>query len=80
MIFAVGKSAALVLDFSRPGGSKTAAPDASVDRSVAAGAAAFSAFADESVVVEALDDLLHAPTESAAHKKALGKTSDKAPR
>src|SRR6187549_1659055 len=80
MIFAVGKSAALVVDFSRPGGNSTAAPVASVERSVAAGAAAFSAFADDSVAVDALEDLLHALLTSAAHKKAPGKTSDKAPR
>src|SRR4051812_47389119 len=70
MIFAVGKSAALVVDFSTPGGSNTVAPVASVERSVAAGAAAFSAFADDSVPVDALEDLLHALLVSAAHKKA----------
>src|SRR4051794_36213778 len=80
MILAVGKSAALVVDFTIPGGSSTAAPVASVERSVGAGVAAFSTFADESVDVEALDDLLHALLESAAHKKAPGRTSDKAPR
>src|SRR3954467_4048593 len=80
MILAVGKSAAFVVDFSSPGGNKTAAPVASVERSVAAGAAAFSTFADESVDVEALEDLLHALLTSAAHKKAPGSTSDKAPR
>jgi hypothetical protein len=78
MILAVGKSAAFVVDFSMPGGSSTAAPLASVERSVAAGAVAF--FADDSVDVEALEDLLHALLASAAHKKALGITSDKAPR
>jgi hypothetical protein len=80
MILAVGKSAAFVVDFSRPGGSKTAAPLASVERSVAAGAAVFSTFAGESVDVDALEDLLHALETSAAHKKAPGRTSDKAPR
>jgi hypothetical protein len=80
MILAVGKSEAFVVDFSRPGGNKTVAPVASVERSVAAGVAAFSTFADESVDVEALEDLLHALLTSATHKKAPGKTSDKAPR
>src|SRR6187551_3241450 len=80
MILAVGKSAAFVVDFSKPGGSSTVAPLASVERSVAAGAATFWAFADESVAVEALEDLLHALLDSATHKKALGRTSDKAPR
>jgi hypothetical protein len=80
MILAVGKSAAFVVDFSKPGGSSTVAPLASVERSVAAGATAFCVVADESVDVEALEDLLHALLDSATHKKALGKTSDKAPR
>jgi len=79
MIFAVGNSEALLVDFSRPGGNKTAAPLASVERSVTAGAAAFSTFA-ESVEGEALEDLLQALPASSEHKKALGKTSDKAPR
>jgi hypothetical protein len=55
------------------------APAASVERSVATGAAAFSTFADE-LVVEALEDLLHALLISATHKQALGRTRDKAPR
>src|SRR6478609_9745119 len=80
MIFAVGKSEALLVDFSRPGGNKTAAPVASVERSVAAGAAAFSTFAEESVDVEALEDLLQALLASSDNKKAPGKASDKAPR
>src|SRR3954470_25013034 len=80
MILAVGKSAAFVADFSSPGGSKTAAPLASVERSVAAGAAPFSALAEDSLAVEALEDLLQGLLASSAHKKALGKASDKAPR
>jgi hypothetical protein len=80
MILAVAKSEALLVDFSIPGGSNTAAPVASVERSVAAGVAAFSTFAFDSLDVEAFEDLLQALPTSAAHKKAPGKTSDKAPR
>jgi hypothetical protein len=69
-----------MVDFSRPGGSNTVAPAASVERSVAAGAAAFSTFAAELLVVEALDDLLHALLKSAMHKQAPGRTKGHAPR
>jgi hypothetical protein len=80
MIFAVGKSDALTVDFSSPGGVNTAAPLASVERSVLAGAAAVSAFVAAGSFDVAALDLLQALLANAAHDKKLAKTSENAPR
>jgi len=80
MIFAVGKSAAFVVDFVNPGGVKTVAPLASVERSVAAGAAAVPVFiAAGSVEVAALD-LLQPLVAIARHAKTAARAAASAPR
>src|SRR3954468_4784799 len=81
MIFAVGKSAAFVVDFSSPGGVRTAAPLASVERSVAAGAAAaFSVLAAAGSPEAAALDLLQPLIDTAAHSRAPDTASVSAPR
>src|SRR4051812_48865109 len=80
MILAVGKSAALAVDFSKPGGSNTPAPVASVERSVGAAAAVFSAGLAAGSPVAAELDLLHPLIETAAHRRAPDATSESAPR
>jgi hypothetical protein len=79
MILAVGKSAALVVDFSRPGGVRTVAPVASVERSVVAGAA-FSDLAAAGSPESAALDFLHPLLVSAAHSKEPHKTIENATR
>jgi hypothetical protein len=78
MIFALGKSEAFVVDFVNPGGVKTVAPLASVERSVAAGVAAVFGAAG-SVEVAALD-LLQPPVAIATHAKAADRAAVSAPR
>jgi hypothetical protein len=78
MILAVGKSDALVVDFSSPGGVNTAAPLASVERSVLAGAALSVLAAAGSVEGDALD-LLHPAIENAMQVNTPYKTSENAP-